>query len=148
LKAHPRIHLIEPVPYPAFVALMKAAVAILTDSGGVQEEAPTFGTPVLVLRETTERPEGLEAGAARLVGTGRDAIVGAVEALFNRPTSGAPGANPYGDGWASERIARVLAARFGMDPGPAPPGFAPHWSPPAPPLGPIAEKRPRPVDGP
>ena len=95
-----------------------------------------------------KRPEGLEAGAARLVGTGRDAIVGAVEALFNRPASGAPGANPYGDGWASERIARVLAARFGMDPGPEPPGFAPHWSPPAPPLGPIAEKRPRPVDGP
>ena len=82
LGGHDRIHLIEPVGYPAFVALMKASCLILTDSGGVQEEGPTLGKPVLVLRETTERPEAVTAGTARLVGTGRAEIVSAVERVL------------------------------------------------------------------
>jgi len=129
LVSHPRVQLIEPVDYPSFVALMKASFAILTDSGGVQEEAPTLGKPVLVLRETTERPEGVEAGTVRLVGTDRDAIVAAVEELLDDPARFTRAVNPYGDGWASERIARVLNARFGIDPGPEPPGYSPCWPP-------------------
>ncbi|MDR3633146.1 MAG: UDP-N-acetylglucosamine 2-epimerase (non-hydrolyzing) [Isosphaeraceae bacterium] len=127
LEGHPRIHLIEPVAYPCFVALLKAAFAILTDSGGVQEEAPAFGRPVLVLRETTERPEGIEAGAVQLVGTDRRAIVAAVEELLARPERAGRALNPYGDGWASERIVRVLCSRFGIDPGPEPSGYSARW---------------------
>jgi UDP-N-acetylglucosamine 2-epimerase (non-hydrolysing) len=122
LGGHERAHLIEPVGYPQFVALMKASYAIVTDSGGVQEEGPALGKPVLVLREATERPEAIEAGTAQLIGTDRDAIVAAVERLLRDAeayTRFARAANPYGDGRASERIARVLARRFGIDPGPA-----------------------------
>jgi UDP-N-acetylglucosamine 2-epimerase (non-hydrolysing) len=123
-----RVHLIEPVGYLPFVALMKAAALILTDSGGVQEEAPALGKPVLVLRETTERVEGIAEGEmVRLVGTRREAIVAAVREKLDRPSRRGPFRNPYGDGWASERIARVIAARFGIDPGPLPCGFSPRW---------------------
>jgi UDP-N-acetylglucosamine 2-epimerase (non-hydrolysing) len=125
-----RIHLIEPVGYASFVALMKASSLIVTDSGGVQEEAPALGKPVLVLRAATERPEAVAAGATRLVGTRRDAIVAAVEEWLADPARRARSAgaiSPYGDGRAAERIARVLAARFGIDPGPPPPGFSPEW---------------------
>ena len=90
LGGHDRIHLIEPVGYPAFVALMKASCLILTDSGGVQEEGPTLGKPVLVLRETTERPEAVTAGTARLVGTGRAEIVAAVERILEDVATRAP----------------------------------------------------------
>jgi UDP-N-acetylglucosamine 2-epimerase (non-hydrolysing) len=127
----PRIRLIDPVGYPQFVALMRAAFLILTDSGGVQEEGPSLGKPVLVLRDETERPEAVEAGTVRLVGPHRDAIVEAVEALSNRPDlyrKFATVANPYGDGWASERIARVLLDRFGLEPPPCPPGFTVEWT--------------------
>src|SRR5262249_57212657 len=66
-----RVHLLAPVDYPQLVALLRRCTLVITDSGGIQEEAPTFGKPVLVLRETTERPEGIQAGTARLVGAGR-----------------------------------------------------------------------------
>ncbi len=113
LKGVPRIHLIEPVGYPEFVALLKAATLILTDSGGVQEEAPTLGKPVLVLRDETERPEAVEAGAALLVGTDRAAIVRAVQALWDDPAAYARYAraiSTFGDGRASDRIAAAVVA--------------------------------------
>jgi len=101
------VHLLPPVDYPEFVWLMDRAELILTDSGGVQEEAPTLGKPVLVMRETTERPEAVEAGVARLVGTSMERIVAAVEHLLVQP-AGCPSrpdaANPYGDGRAAQRI--------------------------------------------
>ena len=126
LGGHDRISLIEPVPYPAFVSLMKACFAVLTDSGGVQEEAPSLGKPVLVLRDTTERPESVAAGCSRLVGPHAEKIAAAVGELLDNPESYARwtnAVNPYGDGWASERITRVLAAHFGLDPGPYPLGM-------------------------
>jgi UDP-N-acetylglucosamine 2-epimerase (non-hydrolysing) len=85
---------------------------VLTDSGGIQEEAPTFGTPVLVVRETTERPEGIEAGVARLVGLAPDAIVHEVERLLTDEAVRAAmstASNPYGDGHAGRRIAAIVA---------------------------------------
>lgn len=132
LGGRDRIHLIDPVGYREFVALMQRAFVILTDSGGVQEEAPALGKPVLVLRDETERPEALASGTSRLVGPRREAIVSAVEDLCDRPEAAAEFAravNPYGDGRASERIARVLAEWFGLDPGPSPVGFRQHWDP-------------------
>ena len=126
----PRIRLIEPVGYPEFVALMRASFLILTDSGGVQEEGPSLGKPVLVLRDETERPEAVEAGTVRLVGPHRRAIVEAVEALADSPDlyrRFATVANPYGDGWAAERIVRVLLGRFGLEAPPCPPGFTTRW---------------------
>ena len=112
----PRVSLIEPVDYVEFVHLMNRAHLILTDSGGVQEEAPTLGKPVLVLREVTERPEGVAAGTAVVVGTDRAQIVETASVLLSSPEAYARMAgavNPYGDGRASERIAAVLAERFG-----------------------------------
>jgi UDP-N-acetylglucosamine 2-epimerase (hydrolysing) len=107
-----RVHLLPPVDYLTLVGLLERAYLVLTDSGGIQEEAPSLGKPVLVLRETTERPEGIEAGTARLVGTSRARIVGEAERLLNDPAAYAVMArahNPYGDGRAGERIADVLA---------------------------------------
>ncbi len=104
----PHVHLVEPLDYPRFVAAMRAAHLILTDSGGVQEEAPSLGKPVLVLRDTTERPEGVAAGNSRLVGTDRAAIVAAALELLDDErvyARMAQAANPYGDGRAAERIA-------------------------------------------
>ncbi|MHC5539658.1 non-hydrolyzing UDP-N-acetylglucosamine 2-epimerase, partial [Singulisphaera rosea] len=132
LGGHGRILLIDPVGYRPFVALMKAAVMILTDSGGVQEEAPSLGKPVLVLRETTERPEAVEAGTVQVVGTVPEAILTAVRAALTSEGRSRPGslrANPYGDGWTSERITRILLARFGVDLGPLPLGFSVEWPP-------------------
>ena len=130
LSGVPRIRLIEPAGYLEFVSLMRASFLILTDSGGVQEEGPSLGKPVLVLRDETERPEAVQAGTVRLVGPHHDAIVEAVEALANRPDlyrRFATVANPYGDGWAAERIVRVLLDRFGLEAPPYPPGFSPLW---------------------
>jgi UDP-N-acetylglucosamine 2-epimerase (non-hydrolysing) len=110
-----QVHLIEPVDYVEFVNLMARAHIILTDSGGVQEEAPSLGKPVLVLREVTERPEGVEAGTAVIVGTDRDKIVRTASELLTSPEAYAKMANavsPYGDGRASERIADALRERF------------------------------------
>jgi UDP-N-acetylglucosamine 2-epimerase (non-hydrolysing) len=112
----PRVRLIEPVDYVEFVHLMDRAHLILTDSGGVQEEAPSLGKPVLVLRETTERPEGVEAGTAVVVGTDRDRIVAtASELLSSEPAYQrmANAVSPYGDGRASERIVTALEQRYG-----------------------------------
>ncbi len=118
LGDHPRIALLRPVGYLPFVALLDRAHLVLTDSGGVQEEAPTFGKPILVLRDVTERPEGVEAGVAKLVGTSEDRIVEEAVALLRDPrkyAAMAGGSNPYGDGRASSRIADVLEASSGSD---------------------------------
>ncbi|HOT97637.1 MAG TPA: UDP-N-acetylglucosamine 2-epimerase (non-hydrolyzing) [bacterium] len=105
------VHLIEPVDYLTLVHLMKRSALVLTDSGGIQEEAPTFAVPVLVMRDTTERPEGVEAGVARLVGTSRERIVlGAAKVLeegsWISPTRSF--INPYGDGRAARRIVEIV----------------------------------------
>ncbi|HKK93301.1 MAG TPA: UDP-N-acetylglucosamine 2-epimerase (non-hydrolyzing), partial [Longimicrobiales bacterium] len=114
LGDHPRISLTDPVDYFDLVAALREADLVLTDSGGIQEEAPTFGVPVLVLRDVTERPEGVDAGVAQLVGTDPTRILAAAEsALAHGPnrdgaSGGGAGAaspsNPYGDGAAAERI--------------------------------------------
>jgi UDP-N-acetylglucosamine 2-epimerase (non-hydrolysing) len=119
LGNHPRIRLVEPLPYDAFIWLLDRAVVVLTDSGGVQEEAPVFGKPVLVMREVTERKEGIEAGSAALVGVGREEIVAATAALLESAEKRAVmgrASNPYGDGHAAERIAQVLLARLPTTP--------------------------------
>lgn len=116
LGGHPRVHLTDPLTYPDLLRALGRASLVLTDSGGIQEEAPTFGTPVLVLREVTERPEGVAAGVARLVGTDRDRIVG--EALATLADAGGEEdregslANPYGDGAAAARIADIAVHRL------------------------------------
>jgi UDP-N-acetylglucosamine 2-epimerase len=111
LRAHPRIHLLPPVGYAELVDLLRRCHLVLTDSGGIQEEAPSLGKPVLVLRDTTERGEGIAAGTARLVGTSRRRIVAETERLLGDAAAYeamARAHNPYGDGRASERIVRVL----------------------------------------
>lgn len=117
LGGHPRIELIEPPEYTRFVKLMQRSALILTDSGGVQEEAPAFGIPVLVLRETTERPEGVDAGTAMLVGTDGARIVSESRRLLDDPTAYASmstAVSPYGDGKASARVRSVLMQRLGL----------------------------------
>jgi UDP-N-acetylglucosamine 2-epimerase (non-hydrolysing) len=107
----PNIHLIDPLGYLPFVALMNRAKIILTDSGGIQEEAPSLGKPVLVMRDTTERPEAVTAGTVKLVGTDQKKIVAEMSNLINNPESYesmAMAHNPYGDGRAAERISEVL----------------------------------------
>jgi UDP-N-acetylglucosamine 2-epimerase (non-hydrolysing) len=112
LGGHPRIRLTAPLDYLDLVHALRHAVLTITDSGGIQEEAPSFGAPVLVLREVTERPEAVEAGVARLVGTDRDRIVSAAAELLGGG-HGTPGAaNPYGDGRAGERIADIVISRL------------------------------------
>ncbi|HEX8832818.1 MAG TPA: UDP-N-acetylglucosamine 2-epimerase (non-hydrolyzing) [Abditibacteriaceae bacterium] len=111
LGGHPRVELIEPPDYLDFVRLMEGAHLVLTDSGGVQEEAPALGLPVLVMRRTTERPEGVAAGTAKLVGTDREEIVREASILLSDQSAYdamSHAANPYGDGAASERIAAAL----------------------------------------
>jgi UDP-N-acetylglucosamine 2-epimerase (non-hydrolysing) len=122
LAGHPRIHLTGPVDYPDLLATLQRAALVLTDSGGIQEEAPVFGVPVLVLRDVTERPEGVEAGVAELVGTDPERIVRRARALLagqggraepavgtaaaQRAATG--GETPYGDGRAGVRIADLV----------------------------------------
>jgi UDP-N-acetylglucosamine 2-epimerase (non-hydrolysing) len=112
LPASSNVHLLEPIDFRSMVHAMKRATLILTDSGGVQEEAPTFGTPVLVLRETTERPEGVAAGASKLIGTDGERLSAEANAALAAPNSTRRSnpVNPYGDGKASARIADVLLA--------------------------------------
>ena len=111
LGGHPRIHLVPPLVYPDFIGLLSRAWVIVSDSGGVQEEAPTLGKPLLVLRENTERPESIRAGVARLVGGDPGALERMLEALRG-PRSWARQVsrrrNPYGDGRSGERIARLV----------------------------------------
>jgi UDP-N-acetylglucosamine 2-epimerase (non-hydrolysing) len=112
------ISLIAPQEYRVFVALMRGSRLVLTDSGGVQEEAPSLGKPVLVMRDTTERREGVEAGTAKLVGAHRDAIVENVSALLTDDDlhqSMAEAKNPYGDGHASDRIVERIREFFAAD---------------------------------
>ena len=109
LAEHPRIHLADPLGYVDMVRVLERADLVLTDSGGIQEEAPTFGVPVLVLREVTERPEGVRAGVATLVGTDGARLRAEATRLLNR-AGRAQAVNPYGDGRAGERIADVLIA--------------------------------------
>ncbi len=111
LDGHPRIHLCEPLDYAPFVEAQKRAFLILTDSGGVQEEAPALGKPVLVMRSETERPEAVDEGVVRLVGTDEALIVSEASRLLDDPQAYrdmAIGASPYGDGKASQRIVSVL----------------------------------------
>ncbi|MFO0944471.1 MAG: UDP-N-acetylglucosamine 2-epimerase (non-hydrolyzing) [Planctomycetota bacterium] len=111
LGGHPRIHLIEPLDYLPFVYLMSQAHVIITDSGGVQEEAPSLGKPVLVMRDTTERPEAVTAGTVRLVGTNDERIVFETHRLLDDPRAYAAMSeanNPYGDGQACARIVAHL----------------------------------------
>jgi len=105
------VHLLEPLDYLSLVQLMKRTYLIITDSGGIQEEAPTFGIPVLVLREKTERPEGVDSGIVRLVGTDKDKIIDSVVHLLKDHSTYnemAQGFNPYGDGKAALRIVKIL----------------------------------------
>lgn len=116
LGHYPNVHLTEALAYQDFVFLMKSAHLILTDSGGIQEEAPSLGKPVLVMRDTTERPEAMEAGTVQLVGAHRDNIVNGVSRLLedeNLYRRMADTINPYGDGHASRRIVQFLSAKFG-----------------------------------
>jgi UDP-N-acetylglucosamine 2-epimerase (non-hydrolysing) len=111
LGGQPGVSLIEPVDYLTMVHLLRQATLVLTDSGGLQEEAPGFGVPVLVLREVTERLEGVTAGTARLVGTDRARIVDEAASLLDDPAQYermARAMNPYGDGHAAERIAQIM----------------------------------------
>ncbi len=111
LANHDRILLLDPLEYKSFIALLDTAHIVLTDSGGIQEEAPALGKPVLVLRDSTERPEGVEAGTARLVGTATDTIMDEVTRLWSSKDiylSMAHATNPYGDGQAAKRIVDKL----------------------------------------
>ncbi|MGA2948139.1 MAG: UDP-N-acetylglucosamine 2-epimerase (non-hydrolyzing) [Candidatus Sulfotelmatobacter sp.] len=107
-----RIHLTEPLDYITFVSLLRRCFLVLTDSGGIQEEAPTFGKPVLVLRKLTERPEAAQFGMAKIIGMSRDAIVNETSHLLNDALAYqdmSEGENPYGDGHSSERIVEAVA---------------------------------------
>ena len=110
-SGYPNIHLIEPLDYLPFVYLMQRCTIVLTDSGGIQEEAPSLGKPVLVMRETTERPEAVEAGTVTLVGTDIDLIARSVDTLLNDPAAYAAMSfahNPYGDGHSVGRIVDLI----------------------------------------
>jgi UDP-N-acetylglucosamine 2-epimerase (non-hydrolysing) len=113
----------EPLPYGGFVRLLNRAHVVLTDSGGIQEEAPSLGKPVLVMRDNTERPEAIAAGTARLVGTDEERVAVAVTELFDNEKAYAEMANavnPYGDGHAAERTLRAIAHFVGRGEAPAP----------------------------
>jgi len=111
LAGQERIILTKPMEYDVLAHLMKAAYIVLTDSGGIQEEAPSLGKPVLVMRTETERPEGIEAGTAKLVGPFEDRIVAETETLLRDPAAYekmAKAVNPYGDGHAAEKIVAII----------------------------------------
>jgi len=111
LAGHPNVHLIEPLSYVPFVDLMRRAYLLITDSGGIQEEGPSLGKPILVMREKTERPEAVLAGTVKLVGTGQRRIVDEAQLLLDNPAAYQAMArvhNPYGDGQASSRITELI----------------------------------------
>lgn len=117
LGATPRVHLIEPLDYQPFINLMQRCYLVLTDSGGMQEEAPALGKPVLVLRDTTERPEAVQAGTVRLIGTQKDAVLRHTRELLENPAAYnkmAEAVNPYGDGLASLRITQAICYKFNL----------------------------------
>lgn len=118
LKGLDNVVLWEPLDYPSLVWVLSRSYLVLTDSGGIQEEAPSLGIPALVMRETTERPEGVEAGVAMLVGTSREKIVGEASRLLDSPDERAKISrieNPYGDGTAGKRIRDLLVQRFSAE---------------------------------
>ena len=128
LAGHERIILTEPLPYVEFVRLMKTAYIVVTDSGGLQEEAPSLGKPVLVLRNETERPEAVEAGTVRIVGTDRGDVVREMGRILSDEGAYremAEAQNPYGDGEASRRIVSTILAEFGADGAERPEEFDP-----------------------
>lgn len=113
LANHPNIFLIDPLEYTDFVYLLKQSYLVLTDSGGIQEEAPSFGKPVLVMRDTTERPEAVEAGTVKLVGTNERKIKSSVQNLIDNSIEYekmSKATNPYGDGTACKKIVKILEA--------------------------------------
>jgi UDP-N-acetylglucosamine 2-epimerase (non-hydrolysing) len=115
LEGLPNVHLIEPLEYVPFVDLMRRGYLLLTDSGGIQEEGPSLGKPVIVMREKTERPEAVEAGTVRMAGANEERIVAEVTRLLDNPEARQAMSrvhNPYGDGHASERIAGITLAHF------------------------------------
>lgn len=117
LAALPNVLIVDPLPYDQFARLLRLSHIVLSDSGGVQEEAPSLGKPVLVLRDTTERPEGIDAGTVRLVGTDEDRIVREVGLLLTddaRFLAMATAVNPYGDGHAARRSVRAIEHFFGL----------------------------------
>ena len=119
LQNRERIHLLEPVPYPTLVRLQRESHLILTDSGGIQEEAPSLGVPALVLRTTTERPEGIKSGNALLVGTDEEQIVKEASSLLTdgeRYKKMSQAASPYGDAKAAPRIIEAILYHFGLRP--------------------------------
>lgn len=124
LEGHDRIHLVEPMEYEPFTNLMARSAIVLTDSGGIQEEAPSLGKPVLVLRDTTERPEAVAAGTVKLVGTDEETIYETAHRLLTDEAAYrqmAEAVNPYGDGHAAARIVGWLRRRAGLsDEAPAP----------------------------
>jgi UDP-N-acetylglucosamine 2-epimerase (non-hydrolysing) len=115
--------LVEPMAYGAFARLLQRSTIVLTDSGGVQEEAPSLGKPVLVMRDTTERPEAVSAGTARLVGTDPERVYSAVDQLLTIPRAYetmANAVNPYGDGRAAQRTTKAIEHMFGFGGRPVP----------------------------
>jgi UDP-N-acetylglucosamine 2-epimerase (non-hydrolysing) len=116
LGGHDRILLTAPLDYLDLIYALRHAALTITDSGGIQEEAPSFGAPVLVMRDVTERPEAVSAGVARLVGTDRSRIIGAAAEVLRAGTGSPRGANPYGDGRAGERIADIVINRLTGEP--------------------------------
>lgn len=111
-----RIHLIDPMEYEPFANLMHHSYLVLTDSGGIQEEAPSLGKPVLVLRDTTERPEAVKAGTVRLIGTSRDVVYNETKRLLtdhNAYKQMSNAVNPYGDGLAAKRIVKAILYTYG-----------------------------------
>ena len=110
------VHLLSPLPYSEFLTLLDTCTVVLTDSGGVQEEAPGLGKPVLVMRDTTERPEGVSAGTAKLVGARSEQIVTEVSRLLDDEAARAAmthAHNPYGDGHAAEKIVAAIESYLG-----------------------------------
>ena len=117
LSSFANVALIDPLDYPHFVKLLGLSYLVLTDSGGVQEEAPSLGKPVLVMRDTTERPEGVAAGTAMLVGTDREKIVSELLRLLDDQSaydSMSHAHNPFGDGTASKKIVDILVHQHGV----------------------------------
>lgn len=129
LTGHPRIHLTDPLGYRDFVSALDASDVVLTDSGGVQEEAPALGKPVFVLRDITERPEAVSAGTSRVVGRDPERIIIEVERLLRDPTAYeamAHAENPYGDGRAADRVVAAIGFHLGLTDAP-PAAFRAGW---------------------
>jgi UDP-N-acetylglucosamine 2-epimerase (non-hydrolysing) len=123
LRGLDNVMLVEPMAYGAFARLLQRSTIVLTDSGGVQEEAPSLGKPVLVMRDTTERPEAVSAGTARLVGTDPECVYSAVDQLLTVPRAYetmANAVNPYGDGHAAQRTTKAIEHMFGFGDRPVP----------------------------